>query len=90
MQRDQFNQQHQNEDSFYRPSVVKAQVNFGSGKIPDSGTKRNYAIEKFSRAYGKNVSCFRHLAKDKILQIYFTQKSFKTSNEYPDEKRDYI
>ena len=35
--RDQFNQQHQNNDTFYRPSVVNAQCTHGSEKFPDAG-----------------------------------------------------
>ena len=62
MQRDQFNQQHHNNDTFYRPSVVNAQCIIGSEKFPDTGTYCNYAIDKYSPAYGEIVSCFRHLA----------------------------
>ena len=46
MQRDQFNQQHQNIDTFYRPSVRNAQCKTGSDKIPDTGTNCNYAIDE--------------------------------------------
>ena len=90
MQRDQFNQQHQNNDTFYRPSVVNAQCIIGSEKFPDAGINCNYAIDKFSQAYGEIVSCFRHLAKDNILQPYITQKDFITSNNYPDYNPGYI
>ena len=68
MQRDQFNQQHQNNDTFCRPSVVNAQCIIGSEKPPDAGINCNSAIDKYSLAYGVIVSCFRHLAKDNILQ----------------------
>ena len=67
MQRYQFNQQHQNNDTFYRLSVVNPQYIFGSEKFPDAGKNCIYAIDKYSQAYGENVSCFRHLAKDNIL-----------------------
>ena len=80
MQGDQFNQQHQSNDTFYRPSIVKAKCVVGSGKFPDAGVNCNYAIDKYSQAYGENVSCFRHLAKDKILQPYITQKDFITAS----------
>ena len=83
MQRDQFNQQHQNSDTFYRPSVVNAQCVVGSDKFTDAGINCNYAIDKFSPAYGEIVSCFRHLAKDNILQPYITQKDFVTSKNCP-------
>ena len=67
MQRDQFNQQHQNNDTFYRPSVLNAQCNIGSEKFPDAGLNCNYAIDKYSQAYVEFVSCFRPLAKDNLL-----------------------
>ena len=35
MQRDQFNQEHQINDTFYRPSVVKAQCIIGIEKFQD-------------------------------------------------------
>ena len=41
MQRGQSNQQHQNIDTFYRPSVVNAECIIGSGEIPDAGIKSN-------------------------------------------------
>ena len=62
MERDQFNQQHQNNDTFCRPSVVIAQCVVGSEKFPDAGINCCYAIDKYSQAYGGIVSCFRHLA----------------------------
>ena len=68
MQRDQFNQQRQNNDTFYRPSVVKAQCKIGGEKFPDAGINCNYAMDKISQPYGEIVSCFRHLAKEIILQ----------------------
>ena len=89
MQRNQFNQQHQNKDTIYRPSVVTAQAINGSEKPPDAGTNCNYAIHKYSQAYGEVVSCFRHLAKDDFLQPYITQKDFVTSNDYPDGNLGY-
>ena len=66
MKRDQFNQQHQNNDNFYGPSVVNAQRTIGSEKFPDAGINCNYAIDKNSQAYGENVSCFAHIAKNNI------------------------
>ena len=70
MQGDQFNQQHQNNATFYRPNVVNAQCIIRSEKYPDAGINCNYAIDRYSQAYGEIVSCFRHLAKDKSLQQY--------------------
>ena len=46
MQSYQFNQQHQKNDTFYRPSVVNAQSIIGNGKFPDAGKNCNYAIDK--------------------------------------------
>ena len=88
-QRDQFNQQHQKNDTFYRPSVVNAQYNIGSEKFPEAGIFCNYTNKKYSQAYGGIVSCFRHLAKDNTLQPYITQKDFITSNNYPDGNPGY-
>ena len=90
MQRDQFNQQHQNNDTFCRSSVVNPLCIIGSEKIPDAGINSNYAFDKYSQAFGEIVSCFRHLARDNILQPYFSQKDFITSNNYRDANPGYI
>ena len=84
LQRDQFNQQHQITDRFYRPSIVNAQCIIGNEKFPDAGIKCKYAIDKKSEVYVEFVSCIKHLAKGNILQPYKTQKSFLTSDIYPD------
>ena len=84
MQRDQFNQQHQNIHTFYRPGVVIAQCTFVSEKFSDAGIKCNYAFDKFSQACRETVSRFRYLAKNNISQPYITQKDFIPSNNYPD------
>ena len=89
MQRDQFVQQHQNNDPFYRKSVVNAQCIIGSKKFPKAAINCKNAFNEYSQAYGEIVSCFRHLAKDNILQPYFTQKNFITSNNYPDGNLGY-
>ena len=47
MQRDQFNQQHQNNDAFYRPNVVNAQCIIGNEKFPDAGINCIYAINRY-------------------------------------------
>ena len=44
MQRDQFNQQLQNNDTFYRPSVVNAQCIVSSEKLPEAGINCFYGI----------------------------------------------
>ena len=89
MQRDQFNEQHQRNDSFYSSSVVNAQRISSSEKLPDAGINCNYAIDNHSQAYGEIVPCFRHLAKDSILQSYIKQIDFITPNEYPDDNPVY-
>ena len=52
--------------------------------MPSCRKKLNYAFDKYSQAYGEIVSCFRHLARDRTLQLHITQKILKTSNNYPD------
>ena len=49
MQKAQFIQQHQNNDTFYRPSVVNAQCVVGSGKFPDVGINCKCANDKNSQ-----------------------------------------
>ena len=89
MQRDQCIQQHQNNDTFYRPCVVIAQCIIGSKKFPNAGKNCNYAIDTFWKSYGESVSCIRHLAKYNTLQPFITQKDFVTSNNYPDGNPGY-
>ena len=45
MQKDQFNQQHQNKDIFYRPSIENAQCINGKEKNPDTVINCNYVVE---------------------------------------------
>ena len=73
MQRDKLNQQHKNIDIFRKPTVVNAQCVIGSEKYPDAVINWNYAFDRYSTAYGKIASCFRHVAKDYMLQPYITQ-----------------
>ena len=89
MQRNQFNQEHQNKDIICRPSVVNEQCIVGNENFPDTGINCNYAIDKYSRAYGETVSCFRHLAKDNILHRHVTQKDFISSNNNPEGNPGY-
>ena len=70
MQRDQFNQQYQKNDTFYRPSVVNAQCIIGSEKVTDGGIDCIFAIDRYSQSYGEINSCFRHSAKyNNLLQV---------------------
>ena len=89
MERDRINQQHQNNDIFYRPCVVNAQCIIGGDNFPDAGINCNYAIDETLQAYAEIVSCFTKLAKNNFLQPYLTQKDFITSNKYPDGKPGY-
>ena len=89
MQRDRINQQDQNNDTLYTPSVVNAHRIDGSGKNPDAGTICNYATDKYSHAYGETVSCFRHLAKNSVSQPKITRRDFMTHNIYPDGNPGY-
>ena len=89
MQKDQFNQQHKRNDTFYRPSVVNGQCITRSKKYRVAAIFCYYAIDKCSQAYAEIVSCFRPLAKDNISQPYFTQKGFITSNNYPENNFGY-
>ena len=67
-----------------RSQVWYAQCNIRSKNFPDAGIKCVYAIGKYSQSYGEIVSCFRHLAKEIILEPNITQKDFVISNNYPD------
>ena len=60
MQKNQFNHQHQNNDTFHKPSLLNAQFVMGSEKYQDAGINCTYAVNKCSQAYGAFVSCFRH------------------------------
>ena len=83
VERDHFNQQHQKNETFYRPNVVNAQWIIGSEKYLDAGINCNYVMDEYLQTYGEIVSCFRHLARNYILQPYITCKDFITSNSYP-------
>ena len=90
MQVDQFNQQHKCNDTFCRPSEISAQCIVGCAKFLEAGIICIYAIDKYSQAIGEIVSCFRHLAKDNILQPYFKEKDFITSINYRDGNPGFI
>ena len=40
----------------------------GKERYPETGKIIDYAIHKYSQAYGELVSSFRHLSEDSILQ----------------------
>ena len=76
IQRDQFNQQHQNIDTFFGPSVVNAQCFIGNEKNPDAGINCNYAFDKYSKRYEANASCFRHSPKDNFYNHILHKEFF--------------
>ena len=84
MQIDQFNQQHQNNDTFDRLSLVNGHCIIQNEKHPDARIFCKDAFAENSQPYREIVSCFRLLAKDKNPQPYITQKDFMTSNNYPE------
>ena len=89
MHRDHFNQPHQNNITIYRPIAENALCVVRIKNYPVAGKICVYANDKNSQAFGKIFSCFRHLAKDKILQPYITQKDLITSNNYPNGNPGY-
>ena len=63
VERGQYDQEHQNKDRHYRPTVVIAQGSISKEKRPEVGITYNYAVDKESQAFGEIVSCFRHWGK---------------------------
>ena len=74
LQRDQFNQQHQNKGTFYRPFEVNAHIMIGSENYLDTGMNFYFAVDESSQAYGKIVSCIRLLAKHIICSHILHKK----------------
>ena len=83
VQRDQFNQQHQNNDTFCRPTVVNAQCIIVSEQFSNAGINFTFAISKYSQAYGETVSCFKPSPKDKILHKAFITLLMVIHNLFP-------
>ena len=78
MQRDDVIQQHQDNDSFRRPSAVNAQCIIGSHKFPDAEMNCNHAIDKYAQAYGKlfpvvdiwlEIMFYNHILHKKISKL---------------------
>ena len=67
-QRDQLVKKYQRNDTIYRPIFWKIDCIVGSERYSYTGTNCNYVFYKYSETYGKSVSCFRHSAKDIVLQ----------------------
>ena len=49
MQRDQFNQQKWNKDTFYRPNIVNVQCIFGNENLPDAGRNLIMLLRKIHK-----------------------------------------
>ena len=83
-QQDRQNSQNENNDTFYRPSVISAQCVTGTEKYPDSGTLLNYDDDDYNQGYGQIKEAFRALSKDDILQPYISDHDFRSSNNNDD------
>ena len=59
------NSQNENNDTFYRPSVIKAQCIIGTEKYPDSVILLNYDDVDYNQGYGQIKEVFR--AKKKMI-----------------------
>ena len=79
-QRDRQNSQKENNDAFYRPSVISAQCIIGTEKYPDSSILLNYNDDDYNQGYGQIKEAFRALTKDDILQPYISDGDFRSSN----------
>ena len=60
MRKSQFKQQHRNDETIQRPTVVNEKCIIGS----EMQKNCNYAIKKISQFNGETISCLRHLAKE--------------------------
>ena len=79
-QRDRQDSQNLNNDTFCRLPVVSAQCIIGTEKYPDAGILLNYDDDDYSQGYHQIKEAFRALTKDAILQPYFSEADFRTSN----------
>ena len=83
-QQDRQNSQNENNDTFYRPSVISAQCIIGTEKYPDSAILLNYDDDDYNQGYRQIKETFRALTKDDILQPSISDKDFKSSNNNND------
>ena len=83
-QQDRQNSQNENNDTFYRPSVISAQCIIGTEKYPDSSILLNYNDDDYNQGYGQIKQAFRALTKDDILQPYISDHDFRSSNNNND------
>ena len=83
-QQDRQNSQNENNDTFYRPSVISAQCIIGTEKYLDSSILLNYNDDDYNQGYGQIKEAFRALTKDDILQPYISDHDFRSSNNNDD------
>ena len=83
-QQDRQNSQNENNDTFYRPSVISAQCIIGTEKYPDSAILLKYDDDDYNQGHGQIKEAFRALTEDAILQPYISDKDFKSSNNNND------
>ena len=69
-----------NNDTFCRLPVVSAQCIIGTEKYPDTSKLLKYDDDDYSQGYHQIKEAFRALTKDDILQPYFSEEDFRTSN----------
>ena len=67
-------------DRFYGPPAMFAQYNIGTEINPDAGLNLYHAEDNYNQGKSQNVSCFKDLTKDDILQPHLSQKHFLTKN----------
>ena len=79
-QQNRQNSQNENNDTFYRPSVISAQCIIATEKYPDSGILLNYNDDDYNQGYRQIKEAFRALTKDDILQPYLSDNDFRSSN----------
>ena len=69
-QKDRFNKQLLNDDSFFKPPVKFAECVKGTETCSDAGLKIYYAQDEYNEDCSQVVSCFNYLTEDDILQPY--------------------
>ena len=57
-QEDRRKSQNENDDTFYRPSVISAQCIIGTEKYPDSSSLLNYNDDDYNQGYGQIKEAF--------------------------------
>ena len=76
LKRGQFNQKHQNIDTFYSPTASNVQSIINTEKCLDPAKDCDFVFDKRSQAYGEDISCSRLLAQNFVQKRSITQKNF--------------